>query len=107
MVAANDEAKAANSFQPNFFLKNLCHGLAWKEKMAEQNGLAELLIQINHSSFRLAVVWHIFSQVVAVFIEVDETHLEEWKAQDLIVAGGIAEDILWKELFHFRAREHG
>lgn len=61
--------------------------------MAEEDDLAELVIEVDHPTFGAGGVIHLLDELVAVFIEVDEPHLEEGQAEDFVVAGGVAEDV--------------
>src|ERR1700682_23136 len=103
MVSPNDDTETLNALEAALLVEYPEDRFVGKEKMAQQDGLAELFIQVDHPPFRFAVVGKILGQVVPVLIEVDEPHLEEGQAQNLVVTGGVAKDVGGQVGFDFRA----
>lgn len=65
-----------------------------EQQVAQQDGLTETAVQIGQSRFGTTGIRELSGQGIPVLIELDEAHLEERQAEDLVLAGGIAQHIL-------------
>ncbi|MNL63843.1 hypothetical protein D3C87_1880100 [compost metagenome] len=76
-AALDDDAELFQRFNTYIFPEGMQRSVILDQQIAQQNGLAETIVEISQSRFRAAVVAALLDESAPVLIELHKTHFEE------------------------------